>query len=288
MESNIIVAISKNVRLILADTTNLSKELIKYSEYDEMFLTSAIALLNISSIMSMNIKNENGKILLVLKADGLLGDAKAIARNEAKLMASVRINNDLLEKINNTKNLDEFRKLYKIGNGSLIIENDLGLKTPYITTIPISSEETIEEAIEDYYLSSEQLNTILKTGIIYNENQKLKRSSALFIQEMPNADPLIFEKYKKKLKEIYSLNELLEHDFSLEKVANLVFENIEEYSILDKKILNFECICNYEYFKNLVKANLKKEEIEEILKENGHIETVCGFCNRVYRLREFD
>ncbi|VWL85770.1 Hsp33 family molecular chaperone HslO [Oceanivirga miroungae] len=287
MESKILVATSKNVRLILADTTNLVKELIKYSEYDEMFLTSAIALVNIASIMSMNIKNENGKILFVLKADGLLGDAKVIARYDGKIMGAVKIDNDLLYKINNAKSLEEFSQLYKIGTGSLMIENDLGLKTPYITTIPIDEKESIEEAIEDYYLNSEQLNTILKTGIVYDEKQKLKRSSCLFIQEMPGADTNVFKEYQKKLKEIYSLNELLEHDFTLEKVANLVFENIEEYKLLDNKDLKLECMCSYEYFKNLVKANLKEEEIKEILEEKGHIETVCGFCNRVYRLMDF-
>ncbi|WP_197035161.1 Hsp33 family molecular chaperone HslO [Oceanivirga salmonicida] len=287
MKSRIIIGTSKNVRFAIADTSSIVKNAKKYSDYNEMFLTSEIALLNIASILSMNIKSDSGKIALVLKADGMLGNAKALAKYDGRVIANCNLNQNDIIKINNVKNIDEFKSLYKIGKGTILVETNLGLKTPYITGLEINEDETIEEVFEKYYKNSEQLKTIIKTSIKFNDNNEFDKSGALIIQLLPNSDENIFDKYEEKMKMIYNLTELLAHDFTLEKVADLIFENIEEYNILETKNLEFACECNKENFKNLVLNNLEKKEINEILSEEGYVETVCGFCNRVYRFEDF-
>lgn len=287
MKSKIIIGTSKNVRFAIADTSTIIKEAKKYSEYDEMFLTSEIALLNIASILSMNIKSDKGKIALVLKADGLLGEAKALAKYNGNVIANCSIKDENIEKLNSVKTVDEFQSIYKIGKGTILVETNLGLKTPYITSLEINESETIEEVFEKYYRDSEQLKTIIKTSIKFDENNKFDKSGALMIQLLPNCDEDVFEKYVEKMGMIHNLSELFSHDFDLEKVANLIFENIEEYEILETKDLEFACDCNEATFKNLVISNLKKDEIDEIISEKGYVETVCGFCNRVYRIKNF-
>lgn len=287
MKSRIIIGVSKNIRFAIADTSFVVKQAKKYSEYDEMFLTSQIALLNIASILSMNIKSDKGKVALVLKADGILGEAKALAKYNGKVISNCNLTKTNIEKLNSAKSLEEFSSLYKIGKGNILVETDLGLKAPYMTRLEINEGESIEEVFEKYYKNSEQLKTILKTSIKFDDNNKFNKSGALMLQLLPNSDEEIFDKYEKKLKEIYSLSELLDHDFSLEKVADLIFENIEDYKILETKELKFECECTEDNFKNLVLNTLKREEIQDILNELGYVETICGFCNRVYRIKNF-
>ena len=65
--------------------------------------------------------------------------------------------------------------MYKIGKGQLIIETDLGLKKPYYTTIDVNDDKDIEQAIQEYYLKSEQVDTLIKTGVKYDENSDLIR-----------------------------------------------------------------------------------------------------------------
>ncbi len=287
MKSRIIIGTTKNIRFAISDTSLITKKVKEYSDYDEMFLTSEVALLNIASILSMNIKNDKGKIAIVLKANGILGEAKVLAKYNGQIISNCNISKENENKLNNAKTLEEFSSLYKIGKGTVLVETDLGLKTPYITSLEINEGETIEEVFEKYYENSEQLKTIIKTSIKFEDN-KFNKSGALLLQLLPGSDEKIFEKYQQKIKEIYSVSELLNHDFSLEKIANLIFENIEEYNILESKDLIFSCDCTENRFKDLVINNLDKKEISEILNEVGYIETVCGFCNRVYRLKTLE
>lgn len=74
----------------------------------------------------------------------------------------------------------------------------MGLKTPYYTEIDITQDKTIEDAISEYYAKSEQLDTIIKTGIKYGDSNDILKSGAIFIQKLPNASDEIFWKWKRK------------------------------------------------------------------------------------------
>lgn len=288
MKSNILIGISKNVRFAIADTTEISKEAVENSEYDGILCTSELALLNIISILSSNIKSKEGKISLVLKADGLLGKAHARARIDGRVISSNEVDADKIEKLNECKDLDEFKKIYRIGKGVLRFETDLGLKSPYYTEIDIDDTKNIEDALSEYYIKSEQLKTIIKTGIKYTEGNSILKTGAIFIQALPDCSDEVFDKYVKRIKEIYGIQELLVHDFSLEKVLKLICEDIEEYKVLEERELSFKCDCSREYCLDVLKRVYTKKEIQDIIQKDGYIETVCNFCNAAYRFKEVD
>lgn len=288
MKSNILIGISKNVRFAIADTTEISKEAVENCEYDSILCTSELALLNIISILSSNIKSKEGKISLVLKADGLLGKAHARARIDGRVISSNEVDADKIEKLNECKDLDEFKKIYRIGKGVLRFETDLGLKSPYYTEIDIDDTKNIEDALSEYYIKSEQLKTIIKTGIKYTEGNSILKTGAIFIQALPDCSDEVFDKYVKRIKEIYGIQELLVHDFSLEKVLKLICEDIEEYKVLEERELSFKCDCSREYCLDVLKRVYTKKEIQDIIQKDGYIETVCNFCNAAYRFKEVD
>lgn len=297
MKSKILIGISQNVRFAVADTTYISKLAVDNSEYGNViFCTSEIALLNIVSLLSSNIKSDSGEISLVLKGDGLLGNAHARAKSDGRIIATNTIKKEDLEKLNKCETIEEFKNVYTIGCGKLTFETDLGLKTPYYTEIDITQDKTIEDAISEYYAKSEQLDTIIKTGIKYGDSNDILKSGAIFIQKLPNASDEIFLKMKKKIEMIHGIQELLYHDFSLEKIVKLIFEDvssdegnlIEDYKILETRDLTFKCDCSREYCLDILKRVCSKEEIQSIIQENGYIETVCGFCKAAYRFKEVD
>lgn len=295
MNSKILVGISENVRFSITDTTDIAKKAVDNSQYrSPIFCTSEIVLLNIASILSGDIKGENNKISLILKADGLLGKSHARARSDGRIIGTCSIEEEKVKELEKCETLEEFKKVYRVGKGSLIIEKDLGLKTPYYTEIDIPEDKGIEEIIIDYYKSSEQIETIIKTGVKFGDSNEILKSGAIFIQKMPNGSDEIFSKIKKKIEMIYGIQELLYHNFSLEKIAKLLFEDvsddkgnlIEDYKILETRDLKFKCDCSKEYCLDILKKVCKKEEIDDIIKEKGYIETVCGFCNAAYRFKE--
>lgn len=295
MNSKILIGISDNVRFAIADTTEISKKAVDNSEYKNvMFCTSQIALLNIVSLLSSGIKGKNGKISLILKADGLLGNAHARARIDGRVIASNTISEEKIKELNECKTLNDFKKIYTIGKGKLTFEIDLGLKTPYYTEIDLTEDDTIEDAVQRYFKTSEQVDSIIKTGIKYSKNNEILNSGAIFIQSLPGSDKKVFDKLKNKIEMLHGIQELLYHGFSLEKIAKLIFEDvsddkgnlIEEYKLLETRNLEFKCDCSREYCLDILKKVCTPEEIQSIIAEKGYIETVCGFCKAAYRFKE--
>lgn len=295
MKARVIIGISDNVRFAITDTTDIAKQSIENSIYEDAFNLSAIALINIATVMSSDLKQKNSKLTISLKADGLLGNAKVKVKNNGDIISNVLIDNDKLEKVRSTKSLDEFRKLFSIGQGKILLEKDMGMKTPYYTEIELDENNTLEleKVFQQYYDKSEQVKTLIQTGVKFDNNDKLIKSGAIFVQALPNADENKVKQIFDKFKIIYNISELLYHNLSLEKIAELIFEDIEkektyieEWKILEQRTLLYRCDCSPEYFSSLIKMVYKQEEIDEIIEKEKYIETVCGFCNMAYRFDE--
>ena len=106
-----------------------------------------------------------------------------------------------------------------------------------------------------------------------------------------NGDKKIFDKIAKKINMLHDTATILSNNFTLEQIAKLIFENvdkrvkrefIEEYKILKTIELEYTCDCTREKFQDLLIRATSKEELINILKEDGKIEAVCSFCNKPY------
>ncbi|HHV14778.1 MAG TPA: redox-regulated molecular chaperone Hsp33, partial [Acholeplasmataceae bacterium] len=61
-------------------------------------------------------------------------------------------------------------------------------------------------------------------------------------------------------------------------ILKLMFEDLD---ILDIVNVKYYCDCSKKKFANCLKT-LPKEELEEIIKEDGKAEIVCNYCNKKY------
>ena len=62
---------------------------------------------------------------------------------------------------------------------------------------------------------------------------------------------------------------------------------VENFEILEKSEIEYKCNCSRETFlKGLI--TLGKEQIDEILKEQGKIEVECHFCGKKHQFEKKD
>ena len=74
---------------------------------------------------------------------------------------------------------------------------------------------------------------------------------------------------------------MLDENLSLEEIAKIVTQD-EEVKIVEENIIPvYECNCNKEKFERGI-ISLGKEELQNIIKEQEEIETICHFCNKKY------
>ena len=158
--------------------------------------------------------------------------------------------------------------------------------------------------MNEYFERSEQTKSILVCSVKYNEDMSVAKSSGLLIQLLPDGDEEVLNFVGNKLTRLTSITDMLYNNFSLERIAHLIFENdieifenedkykglpydklpmIEDIKILEITDVNYECDCNDTYMKRALTTSINEKEIDEIITEDGFIEIECSFCGKKYR-----
>lgn len=295
MKSKVLIGITKNLRFAIADTTSIGKLALKEILEDTFLAKTELDLITVSALLSGNVKGENTKYSIVVKGDKILGNAKVRNSSDGRIMSSSYFSQEhLTELLDSIKSNDakKFSELYSIGEGVVYFEADYGLKYPYVTEIELNKNDTVSTIVTDYYEKSEQIPTIIEVSIKEDEDKKtIKKMGGILVQLMPNGDKKIFDKIAKKINMLHDTATILSNNFTLEQIAKLIFENvdkrvkrefIEEYKILKTIELEYTCDCTREKFQDLLIRATSKEELINILKEDGKIEAVCSFCNKPY------
>lgn len=301
----ILRGISKSLKFEILDTTELVKEVFERVKPNLIYSERIAKMTTLAAILAQDIKSSNTRSSITLKTEGAL--QSIIAKTSANANVAVKVNideekhNKLLEAIKND-NKEEINKLYSLNDGTLQIMIDYGLKNPYNSIFKIK-DNLLELAMNDYYEKSTQTKSILITSVSYDDNTNFSKSSGLLIQLLPNGDEEVFNFILEKLNRLTSITKMLEHNFSLERIAHLIFENdielfenenkykglpydklpkIEDIKILDTNEIKFECDCSRSYMGRALINSVSNKELEEMIKEDGNIEIVCSFCGEKY------
>ena len=301
----ILRGISKSLKFEILDTTELVKEVFERVKPNLIYSERIAKMTTLAAILAQDIKSSNTRSSITLKTEGAL--QSIIAKTSANANVAVKVNideekhNKLLEAIKNDDR-EEVNKLFSLNDGTLQIMIDYGLKNPYNSIFKIK-DNLLELAMNDYYEKSTQTKSILITSVSYDENTNFSKSSGLLIQLLPNGDEEVFNFILEKLNRLTSITKMLEHNFSLERIAHLIFENdielfenenkykglpydklpkIEDIKILDTNEIKFECDCSRSYMGRALINSVSNKELEEMIKEDGNIEIVCSFCGEKY------
>ena len=107
------------------------------------------------------------------------------------------------------------------------------------------------------------------------------------INLMPDATENEIEKIEKAIEKAPSISEMLDKENSLEEIAQIVTGDENVKKIEDNLIIGYRCDCSKEKFeKGLI--SLGKEEIQNMIEEDGMAETKCHFCNTTYLFTKED
>jgi len=169
-----------------------------------------------------------------------------------------------------------------VGRGTLRVIRDLGLRSPYISQIPIRSGE-IAEDLAYYFNVSEQIPTAMALGVLVGtEGVRMAGGFALQILER-DLDEKIVERLEKNVSKIESVTKFLSHHSPLDILEEILGNDLVEY---ERKVVGFECNCTRERAYNALMV-LSSGEIEDMLEEKKG-EVVCKWCGKKYLFLEDD
>lgn len=163
--------------------------------------------------------------------------------------------------------------------GLLTVVRDLRLKELAEGVVPLETGE-VDTDLMAYFDQSEQIPTAVSIGLAMNEDGTVAVAGGLLIQALPPHDDQIVARLKERIPELPPIEELLGSGQTPEDVLALLFEGIE-YEVLEKRPLRFQCDCSRERSEKAL-ITLGREEIEQLLANEGQAVVDCHFCHERY------
>jgi len=166
-----------------------------------------------------------------------------------------------------------------VGEGSLTVIRDVGLKEPYSGSVELISGEIAEDFT--YYLaSSEQTPSVVALGVQIAEGH-VTHAGGLMIQMLPGFTDEDLDYVEKRAKGGFpEITFLMEEGFTPAKILDL-FMGDPDIQYLDGYPVSFSCPCSAERMKDGLAA-LGKKDLLELSSSGENIETVCHFCGKKY------
>src|SRR5699024_2038265 len=109
-----------------------------------------------------------------------------------------------------------------VGEGSLSIVKDLGLKDYFTGSVPIVSGE-ISEDFTYYFATSEQTPSAVGAGVLVNPDYTILASGGFIVQVMPGASDEVLDKLEQNIAEFPPISKLIEDGYTPEQLLNKLF-----------------------------------------------------------------
>ena len=98
---------------------------------------------------------------------------------------------------------------------------------------------------------------------------------------MPDVSDEIVTKLEENIKKLPPISTILVENSNLDGIAQKITGDANIETIEKNISPKYECNCSFEKFeKGLI--SLGKSELEELVKTEEKVETICNFCNKKY------
>ncbi|WP_408954897.1 Hsp33 family molecular chaperone HslO [Natroniella sp. ANB-PHB2] len=269
------MTINKEIRVLVARSTELVKQ-AQQAHQTTPVATAALGRTLTAGVLMGSMLKSGKEISLAISGDGPLQRIVVHANQYGEVRGYVT--NPQIELLENE--LGKLDVARAIGQGSLTIKKDLGLKDPYQGSVPLVSGE-IGDDLTYYFTKSEQTPSAVGLGILVNPDCSVKAAGGFIIQLMPEAAEETITQLEENLAEIDSVSKLIGQGLSPEKLLEKLLVGFE-FKILTEREIEFKCICSQRRMKRLV-SSLGEEDLREIIEEDEQVEIKCHFCNQGYQ-----
>jgi|SRR5690625_3110206 len=269
---------SGKVRAYAVRSTSLVREAQKRQD---TWATASAALgrtLTITTMMGAMLKGED-TITVKIEGSGPLGAIITDGNAKGDVRGYV-MQSHVDFPVNDIGKLDVKRA---VGEGTLSIVKDLGLKDYFTGQVPLVSGE-ISEDFTYYFATSEQIPSAVGAGVLINPDHSVLAAGGFIVQLMPGAEEDIITKVETAIASVPPVSTLVQEGYTPEQMLQRLFAS-EEIQFLETMPVRFQCKCSKDRIIRAIKG-LGQEEIKSMIEEDHGAEATCHFCNEVYHVSE--
>lgn len=271
------LAYNDEIRIYVVDATEMVEEARKlHGSWNTATAALGRAMIG-TTLLSATLKNESDKLTVRIHGDGPLGYLVIDGNMHGQIKAYVN-NPEVSLELNEKGKLDVRGAVGT--EGSLTITKDQGLKTPFVGQVPLVSGELAEDFT--YYMAvSEQTPSSFGLSVLVNPDDSVRVAGGFMIQVLPGVSDETLDSIEETLKTLPQVSDFLDEEKDLEKfLALLTGEG--NYKVLEEMPVMYHCDCSKERFADAI-VSLGKDEIQQMIEEDGGAEAVCHFCRGKYQ-----
>ncbi|MCX7694990.1 MAG: Hsp33 family molecular chaperone HslO [Caloramator sp.] len=271
-----------DIRLFAAITTDIVEKARQIHDLSPTASAALGRLLTAGSIMGTMLKGEKDTLTLSMNGRGPAGNLVVVANSKGNVKGYIS-NPHVDLPLNEKGKLDVGGAIGK--EGFLNVVKDMGLKDPYVGSVPIYTGE-VGDDIAYYFTVSEQVPSAVVLGVLVDTDISIKSAGGLVIQMMPGANELLADIITFRLQEIPPLSTLIAEGKTCEDILNLLFDDMD-LKIHEEIDIAYECDCSRQRVERALIA-LGKEELERLKEEEDVMQVECHFCERRYQFTKDD
>ena len=238
--------------------------------------------LSAASLMGNALKGQGASVTLQFKGGGPLGTLLVVSDAEGNVRGyAVNPQTDLPLRPDGKLDVGT-----AVGSeGTLTVIKDLNMREPYVGTVDLLGGE-IAEDVAAYFVESEQIPTACGLGVLVDRDRSVKAAGGYLIQLLPGAGEDTIVKVEGGIMAAGSVTSFLEKDDDPEHLLRHVMSDFD-LKVFDATEVEYRCYCSCERVARALVA-LGREEVENIIREQGGCEMTCQFCDAVYKFTAED
>ena len=235
-----------------------------------------------ASMMGDMLKEKDGSVTLQIKGGGPLGAITAVSDSRGNPRGYLQNGQvDIPRKYQGKLDVGT-----AVGSsGSLTVMKDMGLKEPYIGSVQLVSGE-IAEDITAYFVESEQVPTACALGVLVDKDQSVAAAGGYLVQLLPGADESVIQRLEESIARLGPVTDALHGGADAVQLLGRVLER-QEPELLERRPVAYKCYCSRERVSRAI-ISMGKEEMQNLIEEQGGAELTCQFCDKVYRFTKED
>ncbi len=233
-------------------------------------------LLMAASMMGCQLKEEQGSVTLSIKGGGPLGNLLAVSDCAGNPRGYV-VDGGVEVPLKAPGKLDVGAAVGS--SGTLTVIKDMGLKEPYVGTVPLVSGE-IAEDVTSYFATSEQIPTACALGVLVDLDCSVAQAGGYLIQLLPGATEEEIDKIEAGVAQLGAITPALDRGLGAEEILRKVLSGFT-LEVLEESPVEYRCVCSRDRVTRAL-ISMGAKDLKEMADGPDEVRLTCQFCDKVY------